>query len=101
MRATPQPPMNDDRSDDPTEGPAPTPPVPFDPERGEQRFGEDEPRRPSEAISMDTDTFMAIPAPAPSRPFEPPEFDQREGRLGRSTAFFSLATALSRVAGLV
>jgi putative peptidoglycan lipid II flippase len=93
--------MSDDRPKDLTGGEPPKPPVPFDPEKGEDPLGEDEPRRPSEAISMDTDTFMAIPAPAPSRPFEPPEFDQREGRLGRSTAFFSLATAMSRIAGLV
>jgi putative peptidoglycan lipid II flippase len=51
-----------------------------------------------EAISMDTDTFLAIPAPSPRRPFEPPE---HEGRIGRSTAFFSIATSLSRIAGLV
>ena len=50
---------------------------------------------------MDTSTFMAIPAPTPSTPFVPPDFDVREGRLGRSTAFFSIATAFSRVAGLV
>ncbi len=50
---------------------------------------------------MDTDTFMAVPAPTPQEPFEPPEFEEREGRLGLSTAFFSLATAFSRVAGLV
>ena len=50
---------------------------------------------------MDTSTFMAIPAPTPTTPFIPPEFDEREGRLGRSTAFFSIATAFSRVAGLV
>ncbi len=50
---------------------------------------------------MDTSTFMAIPAPTPTTPFIPPDFDAREGRLGRSTAFFSLATAFSRVAGLV
>jgi putative peptidoglycan lipid II flippase len=54
-----------------------------------------------EAVSMDTSTFMAIPAPSPGTPFIPPEFDEREGRLGRSTAFFSIATAFSRVAGLV
>ncbi len=54
-----------------------------------------------EAVLMDTSTFMAIPAPTPSTPFVPPEFDEREGRLGRSTAFFSIATAFSRVAGLV
>jgi putative peptidoglycan lipid II flippase len=54
-----------------------------------------------EAASMDTSTFMAIPAPTPTTPFVPPEFDEREGRLGRSTAFFSIATAFSRVAGLV
>jgi putative peptidoglycan lipid II flippase len=54
-----------------------------------------------EAVSMDTSTFMAIPAPTPTTPFVPPEFDEREGRLGRSTAFFSIATAFSRVAGLV
>src|SRR3954453_10691101 len=57
--------------------------------------------RRHEAVSMDTSTFMAIPAPSPSGPFEPPEFDEKEGRLGRSTAFFSVATAFSRVAGLV
>jgi putative peptidoglycan lipid II flippase len=50
---------------------------------------------------MDTSTFMAIPAPTPKTPFVPPEFDEKQGRLGRSTAFFSIATAFSRVAGLV
>jgi putative peptidoglycan lipid II flippase len=50
---------------------------------------------------MDTSTFMAIPAPTPTTPFIPPDFDERQGRLGRSTAFFSIATAFSRVAGLV
>ena len=54
-----------------------------------------------EVVSMDTSTFMAIPAPTPTTPFVPPEFDERQGRLGRSTAFFSIATAFSRVAGLV
>jgi putative peptidoglycan lipid II flippase len=44
---------------------------------------------------------MAIPAPTPTTPFIPPEFDEQKGRLGRSTAFFSIATAFSRVAGLV
>jgi putative peptidoglycan lipid II flippase len=57
--------------------------------------------RAHEAVSMDTSTFQAIPAPTPSRPFEPPEYDEPEGRLGLSTAFFSIATAFSRVAGLV
>ena len=57
--------------------------------------------RRHEAVSMDTSTFMAIPAPTPSTPFVPPDFDERQGRLGRSTAFFSIATAFSRVAGLV
>ncbi|MGE5857803.1 MAG: murein biosynthesis integral membrane protein MurJ, partial [Solirubrobacterales bacterium] len=57
--------------------------------------------RRHEAVSMDTSSFMAIPAPTPTTPFVPPEFDEREGRLGRSTAFFSIATAFSRVAGLV
>jgi putative peptidoglycan lipid II flippase len=57
--------------------------------------------RRHEAVSMDTSTFMAIPAPTPTTPFIPPEFDEKEGRLGRSTAFFSIATAFSRVAGLV
>jgi putative peptidoglycan lipid II flippase len=85
-------------------GRPPTPSEPFDPstqevpavtreaERIEQRH---------EAVSMDTSTFMAIPAPTPRTPFVPPEFDERRGRLGRSTAFFSIATAFSRVAGLV
>jgi putative peptidoglycan lipid II flippase len=54
-----------------------------------------------EAVSMDTSTFMAMPAPTPTSPFVPPEFDEKQGRLGRSTAFFSIATAFSRVAGLV
>ncbi|MGZ5334741.1 MAG: murein biosynthesis integral membrane protein MurJ [Solirubrobacterales bacterium] len=58
-------------------------------------------RRERVAYSMDTETFMAIPAPSPRTTFEPPDFDQREGRLGLSTAFFSIATAASRVAGLV
>ena len=49
---------------------------------------------------MDTSTFMAIPAPTPTTPFIPPELDEKAGRLGRSTAFFSIATAFSRVAGL-
>src|SRR3954447_23863602 len=57
--------------------------------------------RRHDAVSMDTSTFMAIPAPSPSIPFTPPEFDEKEGRLGRSTAFFSIATAFSRVAGVV
>ena len=57
--------------------------------------------RRHEVVSMDTSTFMAIPAPTPTTPFVPPEFDERQGRLGRSTAFFSIATAFSRVAGLV
>src|SRR3954454_20694163 len=87
------------------QGLPPDPPEPFDPstrdfpavdereaERIEQRH---------EAVSMDTSTFMAIPAPTPTTPFVPPEFDERQGRLGRSTAFFSIATAFSRVAGLV
>ncbi|CAN5547979.1 murein biosynthesis integral membrane protein MurJ [soil metagenome] len=62
-------------------------------------------RRRTPAVSMDTDTFMAIPAPSPSTTFEPPEWDEGSGegagRLGISTAFFSIATAFSRVAGLV
>src|SRR6476646_7008052 len=87
------------------QGLPPDPPEPFDPstrdfpavdereaERIEQRH---------EAVSMDTSTFMAIPAPTPTTPFVPPDFDERQGRLGRSTAFFSIATAFSRVAGLV
>src|SRR5215204_1283019 len=88
-------------------GEPPAPSEPFDPstrefpavdpggretERIEQRH---------EAVSMDTSAFMAIPAPTPNTPFIPPEFDERQGRLGRSTAFFSIATAFSRVAGLV
>jgi putative peptidoglycan lipid II flippase len=51
-----------------------------------------------EAYPMDTDSFAAIPPPSPPEPFEPPE---QQGRIGRSAAFFSVATALSRVAGLV
>jgi putative peptidoglycan lipid II flippase len=78
---------------------------PFDPSTGEfPAVGaeeEEQVERRHEAVSMDTSTFMAIPAPTPDTPFIPPEFDEQEGRLGRSTAFFSIATAFSRVAGLV
>ena len=86
-------------------GEAPDPPEPFDPSTRDfpavdEREAESLERR-HEAVSMDTSTFMAIPAPTPATPFIPPEFDERQGRLGRSTAFFSIATAFSRVAGLV
>jgi putative peptidoglycan lipid II flippase len=92
-------------------GRPPAPPEPFDPSTGEfpavepvegvrEREAERIERR-HEAVSMDTSTFMAIPAPTPTTPFVPPEFDEKQGRLGRSTAFFSIATAFSRVAGLV
>ena len=89
-------------------GEPPAPPEPFDPptrefpavSTGRDREAERIEQR-HEAISMDTSTFMAIPAPTPSTPFIPPGFDERQGRLGRSTAFFSVATAFSRVAGLV
>ena len=109
--------MTDEPDRDDLGGTPPTPPEPFDPSTREfeavspsaESPPEPEerpkpPRRPRprhETISMDTDTFMAIPAPAPRSTFEPPEFDEREGRLGISTAFFSLATAMSRIAGLV
>src|SRR5512132_701388 len=83
----------------------PAPSEPFDPSAQEFqafRTGEAEQiERRHEAVSMDTSTFMAIPAPTPTTPFVPPDFDVRQGRLGRSTAFFSIATAFSRVAGLV
>src|SRR5256885_226394 len=86
----------------------PAPPEPFDPSTREfpaveQREAEEAERieRRHEAVSMDTSTFMAIPAPTPTTPFVPPDFDERQGRLGRSTAFFSIATAFSRTAGLV
>ena len=83
----------------------PAPSEPFDPSTQEfpaVRTGEAEQiERRHEAVSMDTSTFMAIPAPTPTTPFVPPDFDVRQGRLGRSTAFFSIATAFSRVAGLV
>src|SRR5215207_8116771 len=85
-----------DSPDEPLEGSPPAPAEPFDPSTREfPAVGAEE------AVSMDTDTFMAVPAPTPSRPFEPPALDQREGRLGLSTAFFSIATAFSRGAGLV
>ena len=45
------------------------------------------------------DTPPDAPAPAPDRGAEPP--GRRGGRLARNTAFFSLATGLSRVLGLV
>jgi putative peptidoglycan lipid II flippase len=92
------------------EGEPPAPPEPFDPSTGEFPAAEGaDPRtreaerieQRHEAVSMDTSTFMAIPAPTPTTPFIPPEYDEKQGRLGRSTAFFSIATAFSRVAGLV
>jgi len=79
-------------------------PDPFDPSTRDfpaVEREEEEIERRHEAVSMDTSTFMAIPAPTPGTPFVPPEFDEQQGRLGRSTAFFSIATAFSRVAGLV
>jgi len=82
-------PEETESDEDSLDGPPPAPREPFDPSRTELRH---------EAISMDTETFMAIPAPSPRRTFEPPEV---EGRIGRSTAFFSIATSLSRIAGLV
>ena len=100
---------NDDKADDPL-GATPVPPQPFDPSTREfesvpQPSSPPEERRevarPHGGISMDTDTFMAIQPPSPSTTFEPPEFERREGRIGLSTAFFSFATALSRIAGLV
>jgi putative peptidoglycan lipid II flippase len=103
--------MPDERDrDEPLETPPPAPGEPFDPSTREFEAGSTEGReeelerreeRTREAVSMDTDTFMAVPAPTPARPFEPPEWEDREGRLGISTAFFSIATAFSRVAGLV
>jgi putative peptidoglycan lipid II flippase len=83
---------------------APAPREPFDPSTREFPVVERETERIEqrhEAVSMDTSTFQAIPAPTPTTPFVPPEFDEKRGRLGRSTAFFSVATAFSRVAGLV
>jgi putative peptidoglycan lipid II flippase len=77
---------------------------PFDPSTREFPAVERETERIEqrhEAVSMDTSTFQAIPAPTPRTTFVPPEFDEKRGRLGRSTAFFSVATAFSRVAGLV
>jgi putative peptidoglycan lipid II flippase len=82
----------------------PAPGEPFDPSTNEfpaVTREEERIERRHEAVSMDTSTFMAIPAPTPTTPFVPPEFDEKQGRLGRSTAFFSIATAFSRVAGLV
>jgi putative peptidoglycan lipid II flippase len=84
------------REDEPLESRPPTPPEPFDPSTREF-----EAVRPRKRVSMDTDTFAAVPAPEPPGSFEPPEWDEKEGRLGLSTAFFSIATAFSRVAGLV
>jgi putative peptidoglycan lipid II flippase len=98
----------------PPRGERPAPPEPFDPSTrdfpavDQDAAREDVDHREAErieerheAVSMDTSAFMAIPAPTPSTPFVPPEFDEHQGRLGRSTAFFSIATAFSRVAGLV
>jgi putative peptidoglycan lipid II flippase len=86
------------------EQPPPIPSEPFDPSTREFPAVDREAERIEqrhEAVSMDTSTFMAIPAPTPTTPFIPPEFDEKQGRLGRSTLFFSIATAFSRVAGLV
>ncbi len=118
--------MTDDRHRDELGAPPPAPPGPFEPStgefeavspapipdergdrapalEGESAFEAPETASRAETISftMDTEAFLAVPAPSPTTTFEPPEFDRREGRLGLSTAFFSLATAASRVAGLV
>ena len=51
---------------------------------------------------MDTDTFMAIPAPTPADAVRAAGVRRARGPArALSTAFFSLATAFSRVAGLV
>ncbi len=97
--------MNEQGGGEELGGDPPAPEEPFDPSTKEfpavRQREADRIERRHEAVSMDTSTFMAIPAPTPTEPFIPPEFDEREGRLGRSTAFFSIATAFSRVAGLV
>ncbi|MDX6616031.1 MAG: putative peptidoglycan lipid flippase [Solirubrobacterales bacterium] len=104
-----------DESHDDHFGEPPAPPGVFDPSTQEFRAirpeDEEEVERietARESIGMfETGEFMAIPAPVPARPFEPPEWDEgnkprgRGGRLARSTAFFSLATSASRIAGLV
>lgn len=57
-----------------------------------------------QALYPDTETLFHLPAPRPQQTFEPPTGAMqasRAGRLARSTAFFSIATGLSRVAGLV
>jgi putative peptidoglycan lipid II flippase len=106
--------MTDEPHDDPL-GEPPTPPGVFDPSTQESRAfdpgDEEEVERietARESIGMfETGEFLAIPAPVPGRPFEPPAWDAgkeprgRGGRLARSTAFFSLATSASRIAGLV
>ena len=52
-------------------------------------------RRPRHVPAPDTDVAVETAME------EGPEGDAESGRLGRSTAFFSIATGLSRVAGLV
>jgi putative peptidoglycan lipid II flippase len=67
-----------------------------------------------EHFAMDTGEFMAIPVPIPPSTFDPYDQGTGEGgepaatparrgggRLARSTAFFSIATSFSRIAGLV
>jgi putative peptidoglycan lipid II flippase len=105
--------MADDQHYDPDDpfGAPPEPPSVFDPSTQEHRAVRPEDleevhriETARETVSMETGEFMAIPAPMPGVTFEPPEWDtprRRGGRLARSTAFFSLATSLSRVAGLV
>ncbi|MSO40901.1 MAG: murein biosynthesis integral membrane protein MurJ [Solirubrobacterales bacterium] len=120
-----------DGPDDPLSGEPPSPGGPFDPfgedeeeapliRAEEEALGviKDEaiepleekahlrPRRRYEAVSMDTETFMALPPPpSPRTTFEPWEPGEepppRARRLAVSTAFFSLATGASRIAGLV
>jgi putative peptidoglycan lipid II flippase len=56
--------------------------------------------------SPDRDNTFSGPAPDTDIAFETaqemgPEGDSEAGRLGRSTAFFSIATGLSRIAGLI
>jgi putative peptidoglycan lipid II flippase len=67
----------------------PTPPAPDSPDQAANEVALDAAERAAEAF-----------APG-EEPAAPPSPGRRAGRIARSTAFFSLATAASRIAGLV
>jgi putative peptidoglycan lipid II flippase len=67
----------------------PKPPAPESPDQGRDEVAVDAAERAAEAFETGEE------------PGAPPAPGERAGRIARSTAFFSIATAVSRIAGLV